>query len=93
MDRLEERRAERENDSQDRSVVEMYDDNMPNMEADKIETSKATKDKPQRTDKVQDKDRTSLKAKLQEKKAQVAKNEASRDHAAPAKSREAAALV
>ena len=93
MDKLEERRAERENDSQDRSVVEMYDDNMPNMEADKIETSRATKDKPQRTDKVQDKDRTSLKAKLQEKKAQVAKNEASRDHAAPAKSREEAALV
>ena len=93
MDKLEERRAERENDSQDRSVVEMYDDNMPNMEADKIETSKATKDKPQRTDKVQDKDRTSLKAKLQEKKAQVAKNEASRDHAAPAKSREEAALA
>ena len=93
MDKLEEQRAERENDSQDRSVVEMYDDNMPNMEADKIETSKATKDKPQRTDKVQDKDRTSLKAKLQEKKAQGAKNEASRDHAAPAKSREETALV
>ena len=42
---------------------------------------------------MQDKDRTSLKAKLQEKKAQVAKNEASREHAAPAKIREETALV
>lgn len=90
MDKLEERRAVREEASQEKAVVEMYDDNMPNMEADKIETSKAAPDKPQRTDKVQDKDRSSLKAKLHEKQAVVAKNELSRERPEPAKAKEAA---
>lgn len=90
MDTLEERRAERTEASQEKAVVEMYDDNMPNMEADKIETSKAASDKPQRTDKVQDKDRSSLKAKLHEKQAVVAKNELSRERPEPAKAKEAA---
>ena len=90
MDKLEERRAVREEASQEKAVVEMYDDNMPNMEADKIETSKAASDKPQRTDKVQDKDRSSLKAKLHEKQAVVAKNELSRERPEPAKAKEAA---
>ena len=90
MDKLEERRAAREEASQEKAVVEMYDDNMPNMEADKIETSKAAPDKPQRTDKVQDKDRSSLKAKLHEKQAVVAKNELSRERPEPAKAKEAA---
>ena len=98
MDRLEDRRAEREaagqeaqkeENSPERSVAEMYDDNQPNLEADKIETSKATKDKPQRTDKVQDKDRTSIKAKLHEKQAEVAKNEFGKEIKAPVKSRDA----
>ena len=102
MDRLEERRAEREAASQEaqkeevnpeRSVAEMYDDNQPNLEADKIETCKATKDKPQRTDKVQDKDRTSIKAKLHEKQAEIAKSELGKEHAAPVKARDEAALA
>lgn len=69
---------------QEKAVAEMYDDNQPNLEADKIETSRATQDKPQRTDKVQDKDRSSVKAKLQAKQKEVAEN-AKTEKAAPEK--------
>ena len=83
-------------DSQEKELVladKMEERLQQRAEAQKEEKSAEQGDRPGRTErgeKKPERERVSMKEKLPEKKAEVAKNEASREHPVPAKSKEAA---
>ena len=83
-------------DSQERELVladKMEERLQQRAEAQKEEKSAEQGDRPgraERGEKKPERERVSMKEKLPEKKAEVAKNEASREHPVPAKSKEAA---